>query len=186
MDEPSSSSSSFSASAVLSRSPAIDRHNPIITDSRRSVSSPTHPPPRVPNKSKKKNSINATNNKQKTIPPKENTRKPEVKESNLKITTVLKKSTCNWNFTGPGGFISPPGSTRYLLGENVLFENLSDLGPAQKIFPDEPKKVNAAKSPSLADCCTEKVVVLRVSLHCRGCERKMRKHLSRMEGLLCK
>lgn len=26
------------------------------------------------------------------------------------------------------------------------------------------------------------VVVLRVSLHCRGCEKKMRKHLSRMEG----
>ncbi|GER54339.1 heavy metal transport/detoxification superfamily protein [Striga asiatica] len=182
MDEP-SSSSSFSASAVLSRSPAIDRHNPIITDSRRSVSSPTHPPPRVPNKNKKKNSINATNNKQKTITPKENTPKPEDEESNLKISTVLKKSTWNWNFTGPGGgFISPPGSTRYLLGENVLFENLWDLGPAQKVFPDEPKKVNG-KSASLADCCNEKVVVLRVSLHCRGCERKMRKHLSRMEGV---
>ncbi|MFS7957072.1 putative heavy metal-associated domain, HMA, heavy metal-associated domain superfamily [Helianthus anomalus] len=28
-----------------------------------------------------------------------------------------------------------------------------------------------------------KVVVLRVSLHCRGCEKKMRKHLSKMEGV---
>ncbi|XP_074379234.1 uncharacterized protein LOC141720622 [Apium graveolens] len=27
------------------------------------------------------------------------------------------------------------------------------------------------------------VVVLRVSLHCRGCERKMRKHISKMEGV---
>lgn len=27
------------------------------------------------------------------------------------------------------------------------------------------------------------VVVLRVSLHCKGCERKMRKHISRMEGV---
>ncbi|XP_074362310.1 fruit protein pKIWI502-like isoform X2 [Apium graveolens] len=26
------------------------------------------------------------------------------------------------------------------------------------------------------------VVVLRVSLHCRGCERKMRKHIFKMEG----
>ncbi|KAF1002037.1 hypothetical protein AG4045_029745 [Apium graveolens] len=27
------------------------------------------------------------------------------------------------------------------------------------------------------------VVVLRVSLHCRGCERKMRKHIFKMEGV---
>lgn len=27
------------------------------------------------------------------------------------------------------------------------------------------------------------VVVLRVPVHCRGCERKMRKHISRMEGM---
>lgn len=26
------------------------------------------------------------------------------------------------------------------------------------------------------------VVVLRVSLHCKGCEGKVRKHISRMEG----
>lgn len=27
------------------------------------------------------------------------------------------------------------------------------------------------------------VVVLRVSLHCKGCEGKLRKHISRMEGV---
>ncbi|CAA7389567.1 unnamed protein product [Spirodela intermedia] len=27
------------------------------------------------------------------------------------------------------------------------------------------------------------VVVLRVSLHCKGCEAKVKKHLSRMEGV---
>ncbi|KAK9061465.1 hypothetical protein SSX86_018646 [Deinandra increscens subsp. villosa] len=29
----------------------------------------------------------------------------------------------------------------------------------------------------------QQVVVLKVSLHCRGCERKMRKHISKMEGV---
>lgn len=30
--------------------------------------------------------------------------------------------------------------------------------------------------------CFLQIVVLRVSLHCKGCEGKVRKHLSRMEG----
>ncbi|GMH12318.1 hypothetical protein Nepgr_014159 [Nepenthes gracilis] len=38
------------------------------------------------------------------------------------------------------------------------------------------------KSPSSARS-GDQVVVLRVSLHCKGCEGKVRKHLSRMEGV---
>ncbi|GER28644.1 heavy metal transport/detoxification superfamily protein [Striga asiatica] len=173
MDKPSSSSSSssfsFSSSILLSRSPAIDRHNPIITDSRRSLPSPTHIPPRVttkPQHHKKNKNINTittttnnnNNSKQKNIPTKENekradknARKPDV-EKNVRI--------------------SPSGSTRYLLSESVLFDDLSNFDLAQKIFSAQKAKDE-----------DEKVVVLRVSLHCRGCERKMRKHLSRMQGV---
>ncbi|KAK6140346.1 hypothetical protein DH2020_025910 [Rehmannia glutinosa] len=87
--------------------------------------------------------------------------------------------------TNSNAFISPPGSTRYLLSERVLFNSLSDLDrPVLKLFPAENSESEAVKTNG---SCDEKppssVVVLRVSLHCRGCERKMRKHISRMEGV---
>ncbi|CAA0836443.1 Chloroplast-targeted copper chaperone protein [Striga hermonthica] len=172
MDEPSSSSSSFSfsSSILLSRSPAIDRHNPIITDSRRSLPSPTHIPPRVttkPHHHKKKNkNINTitittpptNNNKEKIIPTKENEKRADKSARKPDVGKNVR--------------ISPSSSTRYLLNESVLFEDLSNFGSARKIFSTEKPKDDDVK-----------VVVLRVSLHCRGCERKMRKHLSRMQGV---
>ncbi|KAG6427387.1 hypothetical protein SASPL_111631 [Salvia splendens] len=125
MEQPSSSSS-----------PAIDRYNPIITDSRRCAATPLPP-----------------------IHPTSPTPTP----------TPSRKS---WNCTKPSDFISPPGSTRYLLSGKDLLNTLSDLEPKL----DESKHSSSSPSP-------DQVVVLRVSLHCRGCERKMRKHISRMAGV---
>lgn len=103
MEHPSSSSASASASpspslssTILlgSSSPAIDRHNPIIRDSRRSAAA-------NPLAHKKK------------LPPKQN----EKEMVNKNIVNGRK----SWSCTKAGEFISPPGSTRYLLN------GLSDL-----------------------------------------------------------
>lgn len=132
MEQPSSSVLSGSSS------PAIDRYNPIITDSRRCATTPLPPIHR-----KIPTSPNPTPN----------------------------SSRKSWSCTKPTDFISPPGSTRYLLSGEELLTTLSDLEPKL----DESKQASPSPSP-------DQVVVLRVSLHCRGCERKMRKHISRMAG----
>ncbi|CAA2967549.1 protein SODIUM POTASSIUM ROOT DEFECTIVE 2-like [Olea europaea var. sylvestris] len=102
-------------------------------------------------------------------------------------TNVVRK---RWSCTKSGDFISPAGSTRYLLSDKAFLDVLSDFDPALKLVHDEPSKSKADKTdescdgkpPSLSES-PEQVVVLRVPVHCRGCERKMRKHISRMEGM---
>ncbi|PIM98863.1 Copper chaperone [Handroanthus impetiginosus] len=174
------SSSSPSSKALLSRGPAIDRHNPIIRDSRR-ISTTSHqlitPKPHK-NHHKKQNP---------KIPFKENNKKldeDKKKDSNNQTTSaVVRKS---WSCTKPGDFISPHGSTRHLLSEKALFNALSDSDSGLKVFNGESSKKiseSCCVKESSAFESSDQVVVLRVSLHCRGCERKMRKHISRMEGV---
>ncbi|XP_019251041.1 PREDICTED: protein SODIUM POTASSIUM ROOT DEFECTIVE 1-like [Nicotiana attenuata] len=90
-----------------------------------------------------------------------------------------------------GGFLT---NARYLLGEKSNFlDALSDFEPVLKLVPSN--SVEAVKTETDESCPTKpppssasanQVVVLRVSLHCKGCERKMRKHISRMQGVyLC-
>lgn len=43
--------------------------------------------------------------------------------------------------------------------------------------------LNAQKSSSFTPSNRHQVVELRVSIHCKGCEGKLRKHISRMEGV---
>ncbi|KAK8540176.1 hypothetical protein V6N13_048718 [Hibiscus sabdariffa] len=52
----------------------------------------------------------------------------------------------------------------------------SDNAMIQSVIQDQP----IVSEPS---CSNHQVVVLKVSLHCKGCEGKVRKHLSRMEGV---
>ncbi|KAL8039463.1 hypothetical protein ABFX02_10G038600 [Erythranthe guttata] len=185
-------SSSYSAPAVTgSSSPAIDRHNPIITDSRRSstYSIQAIPPPHQ--KKKKRN---------KKIPLKENVDHSNHKKNiditdgggdgeSIKITTTTTTTATgrkSFLCTKPGDFITPsPGSsTRFLLStDQNLVLNDSDFVPSLK---SETPIANYTKPPSFSSASStdhDQVVVLRVSLHCRGCERKMRKHISRMEGV---
>ncbi|KAH6802587.1 hypothetical protein C2S51_034033 [Perilla frutescens var. frutescens] len=142
----------------FSSSPAIDRYNPIITDSRRSSSLPSL------TLNKKNSKLNHSNHN----------------EININNGNHAAVSPNTWSCTKPGDFISPPGSTRYLLSEKFLFNALSDFDQPLKLFPAETSK---AKDVQINDAKPDQVVVLRVSLHCRGCERKMRKHISRMEGV---
>ncbi|KAG6492292.1 protein SODIUM POTASSIUM ROOT DEFECTIVE 2-like [Zingiber officinale] len=104
-----------------------------------------------------------------------------------------------------GGTVSVPGSARYLLGgdeeeedgvtidgDAYLEETEKDLAPLVSLDPptlralmSEPVGFNAC-SVSAAAAATKRqnqVVALRVSLHCKGCEGKVRKHISKMEGV---
>ncbi|OIW09168.1 hypothetical protein TanjilG_11306 [Lupinus angustifolius] len=60
-------------------------------------------------------------------------------------------------------------STKYLLSDLVSHESDKITEIALPHSEDKPTK--------------EKVVVLRVSLHCKACEGKVRKHISKMEGV---
>ncbi|XP_019157621.1 PREDICTED: protein SODIUM POTASSIUM ROOT DEFECTIVE 2-like [Ipomoea nil] len=174
---------------------AIDRFNPIITDSRRRTAPVPKPP--APNaggvgKTKKDKSKSIKSNNKKKNP-----RKPAAGE----------ESGGAWRCTKPGGFITPQSSSRYLLNENednkdYFLDVLSDFDPILKLddpnnhiknlqqLSDQsgsshtPLPPLPSSSPLPPSGSTDQVVVvLRVSLHCRGCERKMRKHISRMQGV---
>lgn len=110
-----------------------------------------------------------------------------AKSSNDKSTNIRKSCA------KPSDLFSPPGSSRYLLRENSAFYGVfSDFDPLS-LVPVEPNKADAdqivksdessVSKPASSSLCSNQVVVLRVSLHCKGCERKVRKHISRMEGV---
>ncbi|MCD9560199.1 hypothetical protein HAX54_018696 [Datura stramonium] len=197
MEELGSSSSSSSSviqlgGGSISGSRAIDRYNPIIRDSRRtgpksvsapcSARSPISPKPQSKNrKSTSKESKRSKGGSRKPLIGKDDEKRKSSVEANENI------KTSSWSCKKPGEFITPPGSSRYLLSEKNLLDALSDFDPVLKLV-DSSSVVEAVKTETDESCppssaSANQVVVLRVSLHCRGCERKMRKHISRMQGV---
>lgn len=97
--------------------------------------------------------------------------------------------------------MSPVGSSRYLLAgggdKSNLTEIVSDFDPVLTLVPvdsinnsqalkTEDSSASNSKPPSSSSPSSRsphQVVVLRVSLHCKGCEGKVRKHISRMQGV---
>lgn len=200
MEELGSSSSSSSSviqlgGGSISATRAIDRYNPIIRDSRRagpksvsapcSARSPISPKPQSKNrKSTSKESKKSKRGSRKLLINKDDEkRKSSASEANENVKTN------SWSCKKPGEFITPPGSSRYLLSEKNLLDALSDFDPVLKlvdsssssVLEDVKTKTDEASPPSSTSA--NQVVVLRVSLHCRGCEKKMRKHISRMQGV---
>ncbi|KAF9680883.1 hypothetical protein SADUNF_Sadunf06G0167900 [Salix dunnii] len=119
--------------------------------------------------------------------------KPIDIDDDKKSTTYVSapKDIVGRSWAKPGDFITPPGSTRYLLGDTAFFDGLTDYDPVlSQLTPVESnrntqassKDESTASKPS-SSSNPNQVVVLRVSLHCKGCEGKVRKHLSRMEGV---
>lgn len=128
-------------------------------------------------------------------------------------STVVKKQggvLLGWGCTRPGDFISPATSSRFLLADKALSDQfdplLKQVSPPPPLPPPEkpdkfdnvdsvkkkddgrlsssPPKTTPRSSSSLSSRSSDQqVVVLRVSLHCKGCEKKMRKHISKMEGV---
>ncbi|CAN4092586.1 unnamed protein product [Withania somnifera] len=199
MEELGSSSSSSSSviqlgGGSISNSRTIDRYNPIIRDPQRtgpksvtapcSAHSPISPKPQSKNrKSTSKESKKSKGGSRKPLIAKDDEKRKssaEANENNIK--------TSSWSCKKPGEFITPPGSSRYLLSEKKLLDALSDFDPVLKLV-DSTSVVEAEKTETDESCppssasTNNQVVVLRVSLHCRGCEKKMRKHISRMQGV---
>lgn len=219
MDQAASSSCS-SASAVQLGGRAIDRHNPIIRDAKRFTrtlpSNPctSQPPPinplpyHQPKKNEKKCSSKSSNDHARKgssssgVSAKLNDHKKKKKGSSKNSTSkpseIKDAETGRKSFaTKAVDFVTPPGSTRYLLGDNNnsgFFDGIPDYDPVWALVPAETSKIQAIKQdqsivskPSSSSPpekpSKDQVVVLRVSLHCKGCEGKLRKHLSRMEGV---
>ncbi|XP_054798206.1 protein SODIUM POTASSIUM ROOT DEFECTIVE 2-like [Prosopis cineraria] len=211
MDEASSSSSTSKSVQLGGR--AIDRHNPIIRDSRRapcaSPSSLSLPPKdpkpcEQPQKAKKNSSSKPRDENRRNSRKSHDQRKKSAAGrltehitntyTSKPIESIVRRS---WVRPPPDLIITPPGSSRYLLTETSVLDGLSNYDPVLALTPfdDANQKAqsagqdetNHASKPSTSSlsrpASSDQVVVLRVSLHCRGCEGKLRKHLSRMEGV---
>ncbi|WOH00979.1 hypothetical protein DCAR_0520357 [Daucus carota subsp. sativus] len=136
--------------------------------------------------------LSSTDDKRKNVAA---TKTSEIVEDTCKknINNRVIKKKSSWSCTNPGEFFSPPGSSRYLLTSTYQKSsvNLPDFDPLlpppspfllpTSCTPKHNDELSAASPPTPPS--NPVVVVLRVSLHCRGCEKKMRKHLSRMEGV---
>ncbi|XP_031485629.2 uncharacterized protein LOC116254389 [Nymphaea colorata] len=79
---------------------------------------------------------------------------------------------------------SPSSSSRYLLSDTSILSILPDIEPLPALIPIKPTETDQSPTKdSPATPPSDQVVVLKVSIHCKGCEMKVRKHISRMEGV---
>ncbi|KAK8928222.1 Heavy metal-associated isoprenylated plant protein 26 [Platanthera zijinensis] len=82
--------------------------------------------------------------------------------------------------------VSPATSSRYLLHGDIsaIDHYFSDAEsfPSLRFECLKEEDFCVVNSPS-PPRKTDQVVVLSVSLHCKGCERKIRKHISKMKGV---
>ncbi|KAL8193317.1 hypothetical protein R6Q57_026898 [Mikania cordata] len=186
---------------------AIDRHNPIIQDQTRLTRTTLKPPPSATTNHHKKKSRNP---KTSTVAfADENKDQQLVTNKNNHVVRRQGGVLLGWGCTRPGDFISPANSSRFLLTDKALSDQfdplLKQVSPSLPASAPEktnkphndisfkkddgnlsspPVKTPPRSSSSLSSRSSEQqVVVLKVSLHCRGCERKMRKHISKMEGV---
>ncbi|XP_062117114.1 protein SODIUM POTASSIUM ROOT DEFECTIVE 3-like isoform X1 [Humulus lupulus] len=235
MDEASSSSSTIQLGGK-----AIDRHNPIISDTRRggggrvlpSVPCSYHPPinPKsyhqlqktkksssnasktksTANEQAKKSSHSSKQNDHQKRKSTSTTTTTTTTNSHAKLVDYIKTSSFTPSSSSIQGdvarkssakaadLVTPPGSTRYLLSDAAFLDGLTNYDPVLALVPLGNKKTQLttvkqeeesssttkdSSSNHSKPASSDQVVVLRVSLHCRGCEGKVRKHLSRMEGV---
>ncbi|CAH9114040.1 unnamed protein product [Cuscuta europaea] len=140
----------YGTSIQLGGGRAIDRFNPIITDSRRrteAVPADIHTSSRKDDKRGKKK---------------------KEEEQKKHCSKPVGGGSGGWSCAQPGDFVTP-SSSRYLLND-------------EEKYSSEPFSSSSFHPPASAST-NKVVVVLRVSLHCRGCEKKMRKHISKMQGM---
>ncbi|KAL9247033.1 hypothetical protein vseg_020504 [Gypsophila vaccaria] len=220
-----SSSSSSSSSTFVAGGRTLDRHNPIITDEKRSGFSndPTTPlgTPRTNHilQQKPKSPFTTTTttpqhknkNYNKKSSPLLKMTKNIIQHKNVDVDNRVKydndlcgpseliAKAVECNTSKPNiGYVSPPESSRYLLegdDDTSFLDALSGFGSGLKPDPndDGSDRVEVSyendglckprKDCSSSSVSSDQVVVLRVSLHCRGCEKKMKKHLSKMSGV---
>ncbi|CAN8279151.1 unnamed protein product [Cochlearia groenlandica] len=187
---------------------AIDRHNPIIKDGRRSFTAPCSSgddyiaPYRQISKMTKIPSSSSSGDEGKMVQADKGRKSNLLKlmsSDNISLATrksfgCVARLACDVTETSE----TPIGSTRYLLGSDPVSLSgftgkyvavteeegeASDVKRGSGVAVEEKnKKKNKTASSSGSD---QVVVVLRVSLHChcRGCQGKVKKHLSKMQGV---
>ncbi|XP_031739629.1 protein SODIUM POTASSIUM ROOT DEFECTIVE 3 isoform X2 [Cucumis sativus] len=193
----------------------IDRHNPIIADARRSnVTSRTTNFPNPPCSSQYSPinplpyhqlhaaaaaaSPNVAGDQIRPSGVSGNHKDLKMKKKKKKSSSIITTDFVRWSCAKPSDLATPPGSMRYLLNDKSVPDGSMDRIPTpipinknqpssnpqdphhSKPTPQISSQDDSNKSPP-----SNQVVVLRVSLHCRGCEGKLRKHLSKME-VICK
>lgn len=146
-----------SSSAIQLGGRAIDRHNPIIRDARRSARALSAPcsaePPINPKpyhqlqRTKKSSSSKPSDpNKKSSTKSSDQKKKSVARPTDLIInkhssqpTDVIKK-----NWSKQVELITPPGSSRYLLSDTAYFDGLSDYDKFLELVPAEEKKKTEA------------------------------------------
>ncbi|XP_039043530.1 protein SODIUM POTASSIUM ROOT DEFECTIVE 2-like isoform X1 [Hibiscus syriacus] len=96
------------------------------------------------------------------------------RKSSVKPSDVRRKSSADIYD------LRSPGSSTYLLGDTPFIDWLLDsdrISPPVKTNSVSSDESPALKSSSSARSRHQQVVVLRVSIHCKGCEGKVRKHI---------
>ncbi|KAG8061517.1 hypothetical protein GUJ93_ZPchr0003g17495 [Zizania palustris] len=80
-----------------------------------------------------------------------------------------------------GELVSPAGSSRYLLSGRAAAEEILEVEAAAA--PAVDAKIKEEQDGDVKNTQSqEQVVVLKVSLHCKACAGKVKKHLSKMAG----
>ncbi|CAM8976932.1 unnamed protein product [Rhodiola kirilowii] len=190
---------SSSAIIRLGSGRAIDRHNPIITQgSRRSLSSSSDSAKKQPAASRSAPKSDAATASRKSTSLSDQAASAGRKSCATLVDSV-RKSSC----IKPSAYFTPHDSTRYLLskepdrqpalapaecknfvtadhskaGGEKLVRSSSLKNEAPLFFPSSDKYYSPFRINS------DQVVVVRVSLHCKGCAGKVKKHISRLEGV---
>ncbi|XP_039135865.1 protein SODIUM POTASSIUM ROOT DEFECTIVE 1-like [Dioscorea cayenensis subsp. rotundata] len=101
---------------------------------------------------------------------------PSSSSSSSSKPRTSSSSSSSYNHKKQTSLISPPGSSRYLLDDKAFFNVFPDSNPPP------PLRASLLR-PSSSSRQQDQEVVLRVSLHCKGCEGKVRRHISKMEGV---
>ncbi|CDY18449.1 BnaA04g21380D [Brassica napus] len=172
---------------------AIDRHNPIIKDGRRSSVDDYIRIPASPADGEISNKTLEIYKGRRSVTARKST---GGGGSGGGAAALLKLITNDLSFARKSfscvarpssDFVkTPAGSTRYLLGSEPV--SLTGSAGQDTVAPKSPaveeiKPSMEEKTSGGGGGADQQVVVLKVSLHCRGCEAKVRKHLSRMQGV---
>lgn len=153
MDEASSSSSSSQTTIQLGGR-AIDRHNPIIRDGRRAVPCSSQPPinPKSYHQLQKTKKVSrpTTSSKQNEQKRKSNAKTQAKLADYIKTgSSLMQKDDVIGRKSLDADLVTPPGSSRYLLGDAAFIDGLSDYHDPVLAFGNKNSTATKEDSSSL-------------------------------------
>ncbi|VAH86390.1 unnamed protein product [Triticum turgidum subsp. durum] len=167
--------STGTGAVVGSSGRAIDRHSPRLRDPHRSSASK---PPRPSTSSTTKDSASSDD-------PKQQQQHGHGSKKKKKSTTAAAAGISGSRSSEKR--LEAPPSTGHQAessssGTSSSASSSSEITAVQEEEQHKPAAL-ARSSSTTAAARTTQVVVLRVSLHCKGCAGKVKKHLAKMEGV---